>query len=146
MRKYINKFLDFVITKYSFISLAVQGLFAGIFLICCIPTTIGSMNFFGYFFVGIFTFYYFSIPYLIFTFFIIPILFIKEYKDRLEIPSRYVIENRFLQFILLISALIAVALNLFLWYCLGCLIFEMFLEIIHGEGLVNPIGLFPFFW
>lgn len=133
MRKYINKFLDFVITKYSFLSLAVQGIFASVFLINCIPTTLGSMNFLGYFFVGIFTFYYLSIPYLIFTFFIIPILFIKEYKDNLEIPSKYVIKNRFLQFILLLSALVAVALNLFLWYCLGYFIFESFLEII-GYG------------
>jgi len=133
MRKYINKFLDFAVTKYSFLSLAVQGVFASVFLINCIPTTSRSMNFLGYFFTGIFSFYYFSIPYLIFTFFIIPIFFIKEYKDKLEISSKYVIKNRFLQFILLLSALVAVALNLFLWYCLGYFIFESFLEII-GKG------------
>ena len=133
MRKYINNFLDFAVTKYSFLSLAVQGIFASFFLKICICATSGSMNFLGCIFVGIFTFYYFSIPYLIFTFFIIPILFIKEYKDNIEIPSKYVIKNRFLQFILLLSALVAVALNLFLWYCLGYFIFEIFLEII-GKG------------
>jgi len=133
MRKYINKFLDFVITKYSFLSLAVQGIFAGMYLIICIQETIHSMTFLFNFFTLLGQFYYFSIPYLIFTFFIIPILFIKEYKDNLEIPSKYVIKNRFLQFILLLSALVAVALNLFLWYCLGYFIFESFLEII-GKG------------
>ena len=125
MRKYINNFLDFVITKYSFLSLAVQGIIVFPYLIYCFRCTILYKNFLNNLLLGMIEFYYIFIPYLIFTFFIFPILLIFEYKNNIVFSVEYIIKNKFSKYTLLFLASIASIFNLMLLYFATCCFFYL---------------------